>query len=113
MTTRRYQNIRVITNDSELYDQIFEQKNVDFIRQHETVTIDTIPDEWRETLTETFLVWKNGDRMYKLAAKYYGDPRYWWVIAQYNKRPTDSHFSNGDLVVVPSPLQDVLNMMGK
>ena len=38
MTTRRYQNIRVITNDSELYDQIFEQKNVDFIRQHETVT---------------------------------------------------------------------------
>ena len=46
-------------------------------------------------------VWKTGSRFYKLAAEYYGDPNLWWVIAYYNKKPTDSHVTIGDVVYIP------------
>ena len=57
-------------------------------------------------------IWTMGDRYYKLANLYYGDPQYWWIIAQFNKKPTEHHVKMGDLIRVPVPLSDVLSYMG-
>jgi len=57
-------------------------------------------------------VWSQGDRFYKLAAKYYGSPQYWWVIAYYNKTPTEQHVNLGDIVEIPLPLDQVLTTFG-
>ena len=35
--------------------------------------------------------------------KYYGDAEYWWLIAWYNNKPTESHFKLGDVVYIPLP----------
>jgi len=43
-----------------------------------------------------------------LAAKHYGDPNLWWVLAWYNKKPTESHFSVGDTVYIPTPAEEVV-----
>ena len=40
-------------------------------------------------------MWKLGDRFYKLADQYYGDPTLWWIIAWYNRMPTESHAEGG------------------
>jgi nucleoid-associated protein YgaU len=52
--------------------------------------------------------WKIGDRYFKLAHKYYGDSKLWWVIAWYNRAPTESHLEIGDRISIPLPLDRIL-----
>lgn len=56
--------------------------------------------------------WKHGDRFYKVAQKYYGEPEAWWVIAMYNGIPTEAHVRTGDSIYVPTPLSRVLTIYG-
>ena len=56
-------------------------------------------------------VWGEGDRYYKLAEKYYGNPEDWWIIAKFNQKPTESHIKVGDIISVPTPLDLVLEYM--
>jgi len=56
--------------------------------------------------------WKTGSKLYKFAHKYYNDSTLWWVIALFNQKPTDSHFSAGDVVYIPFPLEQVLAIYG-
>ena len=60
-----------------------------------------------ENLQSVQHIWKTGDRYYKLAAKYYGEPTYWWVIALYNKAPTEAHLQLGDVIDIPVPLETI------
>ena len=46
-------------------------------------------------------VWKHGDKLYKLAATYYGDKSLFWIIGLFNNKPSDAHYSYGDIVYVP------------
>ena len=56
-------------------------------------------------------IWKTGDRFYKLSYKYYGNTKYWWVIAKYNSRPTESHVKLGEKLYIPLPLQDAIDAL--
>ena len=56
-------------------------------------------------------VWSVGDRFYKLAHKYYGDSKMWWVIARFNSKPTEAHLNLGDVIAIPVPLTDALRIM--
>lgn len=57
-------------------------------------------------------VWKLGDRYYKLAERFYGNASYWWVIAWFNKKPTEQHVGVGDLIRIPLPIGQVLTSLG-
>tara|TARA_Y100001938_G_scaffold132005_1_gene189761 strand:+ start:15174 stop:15512 length:339 start_codon:yes stop_codon:yes gene_type:complete len=57
-------------------------------------------------------VWKSQDRFYKLAGEYYNDPTVWWVIANFNRKPTDAEVSVGDVVYVPFPLERAIALLG-
>ena len=56
-------------------------------------------------------VWKLGDRYYKLAHKYYGQTKLWWVIAWFNKAPTESHLTPGQVIYIPTPIHAALSYM--
>tara|TARA_Y100000310_G_scaffold206836_1_gene207278 strand:- start:256 stop:531 length:276 start_codon:yes stop_codon:yes gene_type:complete len=87
---------------------MFEERGVRFIRQYPTVSFrKPTPQQRRQVQAET-VTWQTGDRLEKLAGAHYGDPTYWWVIARYNQKPTDAHFSLGDLVYIPKPLRAIL-----
>ena len=60
-------------------------------------------------LTET---WKLGDRLYKYADKHYGDPSMWWIIAWFNKKPTENDFQLGEQVLIPLPLEKIFKHFG-
>ena len=51
-----------------------------------------------------------GDKLYKFAHEYYGDPNLWWVIAWYNNKPTDAHFKLGETVYIPRELEVAINI---
>lgn len=59
----------------------------------------------RRILTEEYStiehVWSHGDKLYKLAHKYFGDGDLFWIIGLFNNKPTDSHFRYGDYVYIP------------
>ncbi len=56
--------------------------------------------------------WKAGDKLYKLAERYYGDSTSWWIIALYNSKPTEAHIRNGEIILVPTPVGAVLARYG-
>ena len=79
----RYNNARPFINNNELYEEFFEDGDVNYIRQYRTGML-TQPT---------------------------GDPTLWWIIAWYNLKPTESHFKIGDLVYIPLPLDRVLSVL--
>ena len=56
--------------------------------------------------------WKIGDKYFKLAHQYYGNSEMWWVIAWFNQAPTEAHLELGQVVYIPTPVQDVLSYYG-
>ena len=54
---------------------------------------------------------QNGGEDFKLAREYYGDPTLWWVIAHFNKMPTEGHVELGDMIYIPLPVGRVVRML--
>jgi hypothetical protein len=102
----RYRNRMIISNDNQMYSDLLEERDVDSIQQYTTVSnIDLTKIEGVRTINH---VWKTGDRYFKLANQYYGRPELWWIIALYNKKPTEGSLKRGDLVFVPTPVETLL-----
>ncbi len=112
MPYSRLSNRNVFRNTNLLYDEKFKQKDVKYINQYNSATISFPSVEQLTEITYDTKTWKVGDRLHKIAYNSYGDSRYWWVIAQFNKKPTEHHFKVGDIYYVPLNLEDVLNAFG-
>jgi len=50
--------------------------------------------------------------LYKLANQYYGEPRYWWVIAWYNGLPAETEIENGSVIYIPVNVANALKVLG-
>tara|TARA_B100001123_G_scaffold298977_1_gene333486 strand:- start:9171 stop:9542 length:372 start_codon:yes stop_codon:yes gene_type:complete len=122
MAFSRYKDTGVILNDDLDYKKVFVKRfgrdgldniqRVSYLKHLETLELKypTLADI--VNLSFTNYIWSQGDRFYKLSHEFYGDARYWWVIAWFNKKPTDHHVSVGDLIKVPTPLEEILNAIG-
>lgn len=107
----RFRNRRININDNELYEQLLEERNVTQIKHYETPNFEYPNYKQVGSLTIREHVWKKGDRYFKLAHEFYGDSKLWWVIAWYNKKPTESHVKLGDVVYIPTPVGRVLTFL--
>lgn len=107
----RYNKFKIGINSSEQWAKYIEDKGLKFIRQLESSRIYHPSVEEILNIQEIEKIWKTGDRMWKLAHQYYQDPKLWWIIAQWNQKPTDAHFKNGDFYVIPMPLTEVLRIL--
>lgn len=107
----RYINRPVFKNDREEYEETFRERDVKFINQYGTPNFIQPTVEQIENLDLQEHVWKVGDRFYKLADYYYGDPEDWWIIARFNNKPTESHISVGEIIYIPLEIQQVIQVM--
>ena len=55
--------------------------------------------------------WSIGDSYAKLAYQYYGEPKYWYIIARFNDRPTEAEIVVGEIIFIPSSLSLALQMV--
>ena len=106
----RYPRKNIVTNDNKYYSPLRRENSV--IRHYETPILKNPSVSDRASLKTSPHVWKYGDRFYKLADQYYGDSRYWWVIAWYNSVPTEAIVSNGDVIEIPINIQQTLRVLG-
>jgi nucleoid-associated protein YgaU len=108
----RLQKRSIKINRSYTYDDFFRKRDVEYVKQYNTPTLEFPTKQEMGSLTVVTLAWKIGDRYEKLAAKHYGDPEMWWVIAAFNKKPAEFLITVGDVIHVPLPLEHVLDYMG-
>jgi hypothetical protein len=107
----RYNNRQIFKNDLDLYSNFFKERNVKFINSYETPNFIYPDSEQMARLDILTYVWSMGDRYYKLAYRFYGDSKDWWVIAKFNQKPTESHVKIGDIILIPKPLNLVINYL--
>jgi len=116
MATSRYAKTREQVLDDVDYKNVylekFDGRRKKFIKKFETINIEY--PSFNEVLSFEHVdhVWVMGDHYYKLAELHYGDSQYWWVIAWFNKKPTESHVKPGDIIRVPTSLGSVLASLG-
>jgi nucleoid-associated protein YgaU len=111
MTYSRYLGRETfINNDPNYRKAFFDQKGIRQLEQFETAELGYPSLRQMEGLNNLSLVWTSASRLYNLAEEFYGDSTYWWVIAWYNKKPTEAHFEIGDVIYIPTPLERVLEL---
>ena len=111
----RYDGLKTKTTsiqNSETMKEILDNRGVTQITHYNTKILKTLTAQQISTLTVDTHYWSSEDRYWKLAAKYYGDPKYWWIIAWFNKKPTEQHIQLGETILVPLYLDEVLTAFG-
>mgnify|MGYP006969381105 FL=1 len=106
----RYDDRAVVTNRLDSYKNIFEKRGVKQVVHYTTPVLSFPKSDQLSNVNVIDHVWTRGDHYYKLADFYYGDSTYWWVIAFFNKKPTEDLLAFGDIVMVPTPLESILAM---
>jgi len=101
----RYTNREIVENDDDSYKDLMDSRGVQSFKHYRTYLFK------RKFLENPYTVyrhvWKKGDRLYKLAYEYYGDMKWWWLIALWNYKPTDAHYKFGMLIEIPYPAQEL------
>jgi hypothetical protein len=104
----RYNNYtNPIMVPNKLRPEIFHRRDLTEVRQYARLEFNSPDAEDQETMAiETHeRIMAVGERMSKWAYEFYGSVEYWWVIAWYNKKPTDSHIQLGEVVSIPKDLE--------
>lgn len=108
----RYNTTRIALNDSSRYTKLFKERGVKRIEQYVTPMMEHLTATEIGTLSVASHTWGVGDRFYKLAHAYYNDSRMWWVIAWFNRTPTEADVKLGYIIQIPMPIDRVLGMLG-
>ena len=114
MGISRYNETKTIHNNDLGYAEVFAERynKRTSLPQYETINLEYPTAEDLSRFAFKNEIWKRGDRLHKYAEKYYGDPTYWWVIAWFNKKPTEAHIKTGELIKIPTPVEEILNYYG-
>lgn len=107
----RYDARGLITNFDEQYENLFKKRNTTTILQYVTPSMQHPSAKEIANLNIVNHAWAEGDRFWKLAGRYFGKPELWWVIAWFNRMPTEGHLKRGDIVAIPLPLSKILDYL--
>jgi len=107
----RYKNSRIAINKNEMYFDLFEERGVKKITQYRTFGFKKVPQEVLDSIETENYIWKYGDTYSALASKYYADPKMWWVIAGYNRKPSESLLKLGDAIKIPLNISEVMQVL--
>jgi nucleoid-associated protein YgaU len=108
----RYSKQNIFANEETAYKRYLKPRGLSLINQYDTPKFKFPKQEDLLNFSSIKHIWSMGDRYFKLAGEYYSDPELWWVIAFYNKKPTEFHVNVGEVLYIPVPLETVLFYMG-
>ncbi len=113
MALSRYKDSVEFVNATEGYKKVFKERYGERgIRQLPITSLKYPTQQEYDDIEVANVVWKQGDRFYKIAAEFYSSPEFWWVIAWFNKKPTEQHVKLGEVILVPLFLDEVLSIFG-
>lgn len=112
MPVTRYNKRKILQNSNDIYKEQFENRGIRYIEHYNTAVYKFDDSQKNYSFDFVERIWKQGDMLYKYSYQYYNSVEYWWVIAAFNQKPTDYHFTAGDRILIPYPLEDVLTFLG-
>jgi len=104
----RYLNKAVVKTTNRNVEKLLASRGLKNINIIDTIYFKPLSLEDKKDLNVLTVVWQRRTKMFKIAHQFYGDSRLWWIIAWFNQKPTDAHFSPGDLVYVPQPPEEII-----
>ena len=112
MTYSRYHNRSVFVNDNQEYtDSLLSDRGIKSVDQYGTPVFKyPSEEEMIEDLEVAIERWGATSKLYNLAHDYYGDVTLWWLIAWFNRRPTEGHYEVGDIVYIPTPVAAAIEL---
>ena len=108
----RYRKRKIATNDTLRNDEIFEKRGVEIIEQYTTPKFKNPSQKILDSITYTEHYYVAGQRMFKLSQQQYGDHQYWYIIARFNNKPTEAHIRDGEVLKIPTNLQQAIEVLG-
>ena len=113
MAFTRYDKRSVFTNRTYnyLFSDIFRKRDLRALTQFGTAQLKYPTASQIKELDVRSVVWTVGQKYFKLADEFYGDPAFWWIIAWYNQKPLEAHIQAGDVVEIPLPLELILDFL--
>ena len=112
MALSRYNARVIITNNDRSYalSDILKKRGISSIEQFTTARLNSPDIDQIANLDVAKEIWTVGTKYFRLAKDYYGSEEYWWIIAWYNLKPLETDFKPGDVVYIPTPLQNILSI---
>lgn len=107
----RYTSRNKLDNHNTNYKELFDKRNVKGIIHYSSPNFKYPTAEQMENITLLEHIWGFEDKYYKLAIKHYGSADYWWVIAMFNKTPSETMIELGQTIYIPKPIQVILSIM--
>ena len=104
MPTYRYN--KEFDNDLIEYQFLLDDRDVDVIRQYGARTFNI--DIFRNPMRAKRHVVTQGDKLYKLANRYYGNFKFWWVISLFNKIASDVDLKYGQEIYIPVDIDSIV-----
>jgi len=107
----RFTKRKIFDNVNELYQEMAEERDVSKFRQYETPNFRYPTSAELQEIGYIRHIWTTGDKFFKLAHSHYGDSQLWWIIAWFNRLPTESHAKKGQIILIPKPLGKILTYL--
>jgi hypothetical protein len=108
MSYSRYDNRKIVTNTDDSIKDLLLERGINSATHYTTPVFIELSQQQLRKLKLIGLIWNQYQKFYKLANTYYGDPKFWWVIAKFNKKPTEFHVQEGEVIYIPTPLDTIL-----
>jgi len=106
----RYKPRNTFVNEGGIYQEFLDDRGISKLQQYRTAKWPVLTNKIRDGFSTKSHVWSISDNYWKLANQFYGDPKLWWVIAWFNRRPTEAHNNIGDLIKIPAPIEELLSL---
>lgn len=102
---------KIIINDSEMYDDFFEERGVNKIVHNSLnpLNLSFNPNSYAYQVH----VWRKGDTLIRLANKYYNNYSNWYIIGFFNKKPIDSLYEIGENIKIPSNPDNIRSLISQ
>jgi len=95
--------------NSDTYSEVKVNRGIKVLRIVRTKTFEDLQGQEFDILAEH--VWNVSDKLFKISQKYYGSTEFWWIIGILNGKPTDAHYSIGDVVNIPSKPNQIVELL--
>lgn len=94
-----YKRLQKLTLTKEQHEYLLELRELESLKfyRNQEFSRDFLNNQYQ--IEE--IVWSHGDKLYKLAHRFYGDKKLFWIIGLFNNKPTDAHYTYGDVVYIP------------
>ena len=97
----RYSKHKTVYNSEPIFKQLLDERQIKTIKHYRLRTNTSLSQEFLDSLDYIEIIWDYTSKLSKISNRFYGDPNLWWIIGLVNKKPTDFHWSIGDIVKIP------------